>query len=122
MSKIAIPTRDDVVDDHFGNCDHYTIFSLNDTKQIASVESFKAPEGCGCKSDIASVLKAEGVDTMIAGNMGNGALNKLKEAGIEVIRGCSGNVGLLAHSFLQGNLSDSGESCTQHGADHECSH
>ena len=32
MTKIAIPTRDNVVDDHFGHCDHYTIISVDDNK------------------------------------------------------------------------------------------
>lgn len=122
MSKIAVPTRDDMVDDHFGNCEYYTIFRLAENNEIESVESFKAPVGCGCKSDIASVLKAQGVHTILAGNMGNGALNKLKNGGIEVIRGCSGNVGLLAYAYTKGALADSGESCNQHEHDHECSH
>ena len=26
MIKIAIPTRDEQVDDHFGHCDHYTLY------------------------------------------------------------------------------------------------
>ena len=28
--KIAVPTRDERVDDHFGHCDHYTIFTIED--------------------------------------------------------------------------------------------
>ena len=28
--KIAIPTREGRVDDHFGHCDHYTIFAIED--------------------------------------------------------------------------------------------
>lgn len=111
--KIEIPTKNDVVDDHFGHCEYYTIFTVTDQKQLESVERFYAPEGCGCKSDIATILAAKGVKkTMIAGNMGIGALNKIQAEGIEVIRGCAGNVSLLAHSYLQGQLTDSGLSCT----------
>lgn len=32
--KIAIPTREDVVDDHFGHCDHYTVFTIDEDKNI----------------------------------------------------------------------------------------
>ena len=28
--KIAVPTRDGVVDNHFGHCDHYTIFTVEE--------------------------------------------------------------------------------------------
>ena len=32
MMKIAVPTRDERVDDHFGHCDHYTIFTIENDK------------------------------------------------------------------------------------------
>ena len=44
--KLAIPTRDGRVDDHFGHCDHYTIFTI-DGKQIISREDLPSPQGCG---------------------------------------------------------------------------
>ena len=31
--KIAIPTRDNQVDDHFGHCDHYTIYTIENNQQ-----------------------------------------------------------------------------------------
>lgn len=57
MIKIAIPTRDEQVDDHFGHCDHYTLFTIDDQKQIIEKEYLASPEGCGCKSNIASILE-----------------------------------------------------------------
>jgi predicted Fe-Mo cluster-binding NifX family protein len=53
------------------------------------VETTDAPEGCGCKSNLAEVLKSKGVTLLIAGGIGNGAVNKLEENGISVIRNCS---------------------------------
>jgi predicted Fe-Mo cluster-binding NifX family protein len=55
---------------------------------------------------------------MLAGGIGDGAINVLKSHGISVIRGCSGDVKKLADSYIKGELKDSGESCTQHG-DHD---
>jgi predicted Fe-Mo cluster-binding NifX family protein len=37
----------------------------------------KSPEGCGCKSNIAPMLAQMGVNLMLAGNMGMGALGVL---------------------------------------------
>ena len=51
MKLIAIPTRDGIVDDHFGHCAYYT-------------------EGCVCKSNIASGMQEMGITLMLAGNMG----------------------------------------------------
>jgi len=123
--KIALPTRENAVDDHFGHCEAYTVFSIDENKNIVSSEILPSPQGCGCKSNIAAVLKEKGVSVMLAGNMGNGALNVLKSHGIEVYRGCSGDVRQVAETFLQGKLNDSGESCHHHevhGEEHECNH
>lgn len=86
--KIALPTRDGRIDDHFGHCDHYTIVTVEGGKVIAT-EDMPSPEGCGCKSDIAPQMARIGVRMMLAGNMGNGALNVLNSNGIQVIRGAA---------------------------------
>ena len=116
--KIAIPTRGNVVDGHFGHCEAYTVFNIDDNKKIISSEMLPSPQGCGCKSNIAAILKEKGVSVMLAGNMGNGALNVLNSQGIEVYRGCSGDVRQLTESFLHGEVGDSGEGCKSH--EHEC--
>ena len=54
--KIAVPTRNHVIDDHFGHCEYYTIFTISENKEIIGIETEASPEGCGCKSNIASIL------------------------------------------------------------------
>jgi predicted Fe-Mo cluster-binding NifX family protein len=123
--KVAVPTRGNAVDDHFGHCEAYTVFTIDDNKKIVSSEILPSPQGCGCKSNIASVLQEMGVTVMLAGNMGNGALNVLMSHGIEVYRGNSGDVRKLTEAFLQDNVSDSGEGChhhEHHGEEHQCNH
>jgi predicted Fe-Mo cluster-binding NifX family protein len=117
--KIAVPTRDNRVDDHFGHCDHYTIFTIED-KKIISKQSMPSPQGCGCKSGIAADLQAIGVEVMLAGSMGDGALRKLSEHGIKVVRGCMGDVEAVVTGYLTGFILDSGNGCAGHGAGHEC--
>ena len=96
--KIAVPTRDGRVDDHFGHCDHYTIFTIEERKVVAR-ESLPSPEGCGCKSGIATVLRDMGVEVMLAGNMGEGAKNVLQKNNIIVVRGCAGDIETLVQSY-----------------------
>lgn len=111
--KIAVPTRDGRVDDHFGHCDHYTIFTIEERKIVAR-ESLPSPVGCGCKSGIAAVLQEMGVNVMLAGNMGEGAKNVLQKHDIVVVRGCSGDIETLVQSYLLGFILDSGEGCDHH--------
>jgi predicted Fe-Mo cluster-binding NifX family protein len=123
--KIAVPTRGTNVDDHFGHCEMYTIFTVDENKKIISLETLPSPQGCGCKSNIGSILENKGVKVMLAGNMGGGALNVLLHHGIEVFRGCSGDVRSVTEAFLSGIIADSGESCQHHqhhGEEHICNH
>lgn len=125
--KIAVPvTAEQHVDDHFGHCEYYGVYSVNEDNQIAGVEIIPSEQGCGCKSNIAGVLANQGVTVMLAGGIGGGAINVLNNWGIEVIRGCSGNAAEIVKEFVSGRLTDSGESCHQHeqhqGQGHQCSH
>ena len=54
--KVAVPTINERVDDHFGHCDHYTIFTIENNK-VVNRETMASPQGCGCKSGIAADLQ-----------------------------------------------------------------
>ena len=113
--KIAMPTRGNIIDDHFGHCEFFTIFTLDDVKkEIQNKEILPSPSGCGCKSGVAGILKDQGVTLLLAGNMGQGAVNVLEDAGINVIRGCYGNLEDVLDQWVNGNLLDSGELCESH--------
>lgn len=120
--KIAIPTRGNNVDNHFGHCETYSIFTIGENNEIEYSEMLPAPQGCGCKSNIASVLEEKGVTVMLAGNMGAGALSILNKQGIKVYRGCEGSVAELVDNFLKEKIADSGESCNLHEEGHSCEH
>ena len=129
MKKIAIPvTENNQIEDHFGQCAFYGVYTISDTNEILKVQSIKSEQGCGCKSNIASVLSDNGVTFLLAGGIGAGAINVLNNSGIQVLRGCSGTVEEILEQYINGQITDSGESCLQHehhhgdGHDHACSH
>ncbi len=127
MMKIAVPvTKENEIDSHFGHCESYGVFTISEKNEIASIESVQSQQGCGCKSDIASVLASDGVTVMLAGGIGGGAINVLNNSGIEVIRGCSGDATEVVKLYISGLVRDSGSSCHQHEAHHQdghqCSH
>ncbi len=118
--KIALPTKNDGnIDSHFGHCRYYTICTVSDEEKKLQYERLDSPVGCGCKSDIAPILHGMGVTVMLAGNMGEGAINVLKNKEIKVIRGCSGKVEDVVRDYLDGKLSDSEKVCAEHNA-HVC--
>lgn len=123
MLKIAVPTQGQQIDNHFGHCETYSIFTIDENKQISKKEIIPSPQGCGCKSNIASTLAQIGVTIMLAGNMGNGALNVLTNHHIKVFRGVTGNVNEAISAYLKGSIMDSGIGCSHHEQDdHQCNH
>jgi predicted DNA-binding protein (UPF0251 family)/predicted Fe-Mo cluster-binding NifX family protein len=120
--KIAVPSRDGLVDEHFGHCKEFLIFRV-EGETLVEEQSVPSPEGCGCKSGVAAVLARSGVTHLVAGNMGEGAVRVLGAQGIQVIRGASGQAREAAEAFAKGTLADSGKGCAGHGEPgHECAH
>ena len=119
IMKVAVPARDGMVDEHFGHCEHFVVYTLDESKKITSEEQVNSMEGCGCKSDIAGVLSRMGVTHMVAGGIGEGAIRVLHGHGIDVIRGASGSTKEAVERFGAGALVDSGTACVGHGHDHQ---
>jgi predicted Fe-Mo cluster-binding NifX family protein len=117
IMKIALPSRNNAIDDHFGHCEYFTVYTVDGNKEIIGHEIVPSPTGCGCKSNIASILSEIGVKVMLAGNMGEGAVRVLNNAGIDVLRGCSGDIKTVALNWLEGTLVVSNGVCSEH----ECS-
>lgn len=40
MKKIALPTRNGLIDDHFGHCEFYTIFTVDEENRIVRHKCF----------------------------------------------------------------------------------
>jgi len=119
--KIAVPVKENnQIDAHFGHCEFYKIFTVSDQNLLLSEERMDSPQGCGCKSNIAGVFESEGIKIMLAGGIGEGAINKLNAHGINVIRNCEGDVTEIVEKYLAGEVMDSGSNCISH--DHTCNH
>ena len=113
--KIAVPvTGNNQIDGHFGHCESYIVYTMLENNEVLNSERIISPQGCGCKSNIASVLAQKGVTVMLAGGIGAGAINVLNSAGIKVVRGCSGEAETVVKLFAEGKINDSGETCSHH--------
>ncbi|MCU0371788.1 MAG: NifB/NifX family molybdenum-iron cluster-binding protein [Ignavibacteria bacterium] len=116
--KVAIPVHSGEVDDHFGHCEYFAVYTINNSREIIYEEFISSPGSCGCKSDIVEKLFNAGVKIMLAGNIGGGAVSKLNNNGISVVRGCSGNIKVVLQEWLNGNIRDNGETCLEHEHQH----
>jgi predicted Fe-Mo cluster-binding NifX family protein len=120
--KIAIPSKEQdgahVVDAHFGHCQFFTILTVDDeTREIMVEEHLVPPPTCGCKSNLATTLAQDGVTVLLAGNMGQGAVDTLGRAGIKALRGYEGQVRHVAEGWLAGETVPASPICDHHGHD-----
>jgi predicted Fe-Mo cluster-binding NifX family protein len=121
--KICVPvTRENTIDDHFGHCEFYNVFTVSEKGEITDIQTIESEQGCGCKSNIASVLAENGVTIMLAGGIGGGAVNVLNNSGIDVVRDCSGNPTEIVEQYVAGSIIDNGISCQQHESHHDNGH
>ncbi len=125
--RIAVPTKENnQIDAHFGHCEFYKIYTVSDQNQVISEERLDSPQGCGCKSNIAETFQTMGITIMLAGGIGNGAINNLKARGVDVVRNCEGDVSHIVAKYLAGEVKDGGSNCSAHEDGHDdgyvCSH
>ena len=115
--KIAVASEKDMVTQHFGHCENFNVFEVEDNHIVRS-ESFTNP---GHKPGfLPNYLHEKGVNVIISGGMGGGAVDLFNQNGIEVITGAVGSAEAAVNSYLQGSLKSSGSVCHEHQHHDEC--
>lgn len=119
MIKIAVASEKEMVTEHFGHCINFNIFEAEGEKIVKS-ESIPNP---GHKPGfLPNYLNDIGVDVVISGGMGAGAIEIFNEKGIEVIVGAEGDAKAAAEAYLKGELESTGSVCQDHKHHDECGH
>ncbi|WP_027627893.1 NifB/NifX family molybdenum-iron cluster-binding protein [Ruminiclostridium cellobioparum] len=117
--RIAIASDGKMVTEHFGHCEGFTIFN-EQNKQIVSSEFISNP---GHKPGfLPNFLNDKGVNVIISGGMGAGAIEIFEEKNIEVITGAAGDAETAARNYIEGKLKSSGSVCHEHQHADECGH
>lgn len=115
--KIAVASEGKMVTEHFGHCEGFAVFEA-ENNQIKNKEFIPNP---GHKPGFLPVfLHEKGVNVIISGGMGGGAVDIFNEKGIEVIVGASGEAEKTVNDYLQGKLKSTGSICHEHQHADEC--
>ena len=105
---------------HFGRSEQFKIYDIQDGKVLNEQVVGTGGTGHGA---LAGLLANGGVDTLICGGIGGGAINALTQAGITVYAGAQGNCDACVEALIAGTLAQTGEAtCNCHGHDHEHTH
>ena len=117
--RIAVTYDNGEVFQHFGHSEYFKVFEAEDGKVVSSEVIGSDGQGHGA---LATLLAGKGIDVLICGGIGGGAVNALNAAGIELCAGQSGSADEAVEAYLRGELENSGANCDHHGEGHECGH
>ena len=108
--KIAIPTDKGQVSAHFGHCEHFTIYYVDESqKKVISKDVIDNP---GHEPGFLPVFLAKhNVNCIIAGGMGSRAKQLFDQNNIQTITGASGIVDEVIQEYLAGNIVSKGNYC-----------
>lgn len=115
--KIAVAAEGQNVSEHFGHCEGFMIFETTEAGIMGTtmVESPEHQPGL-----LPNFLADMGVQVIIAGGMGAGAVNIFNEKKIQVITGASGDACQSVESYLAGKLASDVSICEKHEHQGEC--
>lgn len=115
--RIAATYSDRAIFPHFGRTEEFKLYDIEngEVKRSEVVGSNGVSHGA-----LAGLLAQGGVDVLICGGIGAGALSVLAAQGIQVIPGVSGSADNAVKALLAGTLAASDTpACGCHHGDHE---
>lgn len=115
--KIAVACNGKHIWPHFGHCENFNIYEAKNGK----IESEANVPNPGHRPGfLPNFLADNGVEVIIAGGMGGGAVEIFNERNIEVIVGTGGDSKLAVEAYLRGELKSTGSICHEHEHAGDC--
>ena len=106
--KIAVATENKQASAHFGHCEGFTVYEVNEGKVVN--KSF-TPNPGNRPGFLPVFLKELEINVIIAGGMGASAQQLFNENGIEVVVGAEGVSDDLVEKYIKGELKSTDSFC-----------
>jgi predicted Fe-Mo cluster-binding NifX family protein len=121
MKKVVIAKNGNQVSAHFGHCEGFEMFHIEDGNVVE--RHFIASPGHR-PGFLPVFLNERGANVIIAGGMGETAQMLFAENNIEVVVGAKGELDDIISMYMGGKLVSSGDVCKEHAHEGEegCSH
>ncbi len=117
IMRIAVACEGDHVTEHFGHCENFRVYDATNGR-IVGEEALPNP---GHRPGfLPNYLADHGVNVIISGGMGGGAVDIFNERDVEVIVGASGDARTSVNRYLKGELRTTGSVCHEHKHMGEC--
>ena len=113
--KIAVTYENGQVFQHFGHTEQFKLYDVEDGKIVR--EAVVGTNGSG-HGALAGFLMQHGVNTLICGGIGGGAVSALAGAGIRLFAGTTGSADQAVLALLAGKLVHNPEAAKGHCGGH----
>ncbi len=122
IMRIAVTYENGEVFQHFGHTEQFKVYDIDTENRTVVSSNILDTNGSG-HGALAGFLQAIGVEALICGGIGGGARTALKQAGIELYGGVSGNADFAVNELLEGRLAfNPNVMCNHHGHEHSEGH
>jgi len=115
--KIAVASEGTMVTGHFGHCEQFWIFDEKEGKIVTELALANPGHKPGF---LPNFLNDQGVNVIISGGMGGGAVSIFNEKNIEVVVGAQGEAKDMVVRYLAGELKSTGSVCHEHSHSDAC--
>lgn len=114
--KIAVTYDEGKIFQHFGHTEQFKVYYVENEKILK--EEIITTNGSG-HGALAGLLAENNVDTLICGGIGGGAQTALRENGIKLYGGVSGEADEAVKALISGTLNyNASVRCSHHDSEH----
>lgn len=108
--RIALPVENNEISGHFGHCEYFKVLTVENGKiskeeKIDNVENHQP-------GVIPTLLKENDINIVIAGGIGQKAIQFFNNWGIDVIPGITGSVDTAIQMYLDGTIKAGTNGCS----------
>ncbi|WP_105619487.1 NifB/NifX family molybdenum-iron cluster-binding protein [Vallitalea okinawensis] len=119
MTIVAIAKERDTVASHFGHCEGFMLYYIEENSIVGN-RYLKNPEHV--PGFLPEFLKKNKVNIVIAGGMGSKAQELFKAHGIDVYVGVEGSLEEVINSYMSQSIISTESVCHEHAYKDQCSH
>ncbi len=117
MVRIAVASEREQVTEHFGHCLNFNLFDVENNEVIREQS---IPNPGHRPGFLPNFLNDQGVNVIISGGMGGGAIDIFNDRNIEVVVGATGDARAATQAWIKGELKSTGSVCHEHMHHGEC--
>lgn len=124
--KIAATYNNGQINQHFGQTQQFKVYEIEGS-EVKSAEVIGTGDASHC--GLGGFLGQQGIDALICGGIGPGAVNALSAAGVQLYGGVSGDPDAAVEALIKGDLQfQTNSNCNHdhgghhHHGDHQCNH